>query len=1169
VKLKKVEIKGFKSIAKKISLTLSDGVTCIAGPNGCGKSNFIDAIRWALGEQSIRSLRAGSMSDVIFSGTQDTYQGSMAQVTLEFIRDGGYFPKSLEGFDEVSISRRLYRTGESVYSINNVKCRLKDITDIFLDTGLDRHGYAIIEQGKVKDIIQSKPEDIRYLIEEAAEVGKFRVKRADAMKRLEATSNNLERIRDLLSEVSRQKDDLRTQANKAKRYQVVRSEINDLTRHLWASELNAITALKRGLEEEKQQLNEQIRAFEGQHKEYVSLMGSYTSRQAAIKEKIDAASHSLNEANSRALVAQRDIDANQERKKDITATLEMLRTRVDQLKGAAEKARQECEEGRASLRTISDEMARIQDELAAGQEGAEEHYRHYKALEDDYNQGRAELFDAIGHARAIAQRLSSMNTRYHEVLSSTKKRTDDLAQIREKRDGLSSTLKDLEQSMEGIRDVQGEIEGVLQSLGDEAEALTKTIEKETHRVVGMEKDHAQLSAKISMLERIINAGSRVVARESGRSNGTRKVVDTLRVHDGFEETVGRSMGEALDFVIIDDHAQVPDLLMREDASPGYILKRPHLSSIMEQAPAAGNGVIGPLKACMDAQEGFEDIVSALAKDMWVVEDIHCALSLWKQGQRSSSFVTKEGFIVEPTGAIRTTTGMTKYAESLKAKAEKEELSQQAASLEKEIEAARTRLEDFKTGLASLNRKRTDANQQAEVLKRELMAFADTRNETLRELERITEREDSYARDIAGWEEMAQRLQRDISDITAQKEQKDGEIETYQRRIKSLDETRQAAKDVYERAQGALQAHVSKVNELKVAHASRMERTQGIEENLAKMHQEIEKDNLRIEELKRTESSIETALSKSLADLSRAQQDIRELDGVREELLPEFEEVSDTLQSLGESRDQCRESIDHLEKNRNSLMLKEKEQEIAFTMSRERLESRFGKDLPDVPDSFSPHDAREKIAVLEKRIERMGQINFASIDAYDNVQARWDDLHRQYEDIVQASTRLKEVISNIERQSTKAFMATFKQVRENFQEIFTTIFGGGTADIVLMEHEGMEAGVEIFASPPFKRLKAMTLLSEGEKTLCALSFIFALFKVRPSPFCILDEVDAPLDDSNVIRFNRLIRSFSTDSQFIIVTHNRYTMEMADIIYGVTFDVPGISKVVSMVLQDMDG
>jgi chromosome segregation protein len=249
-----------------------------------------------------------------------------------------------------------------------------------------------------------------------------------------------------------------------------------------------------------------------------------------------------------------------------------------------------------------------------------------------------------------------------------------------------------------------------------------------------------------------------------------------------------------------------------------------------------------------------------------------------------------------------------------------------------------------------------------------------------------------------------------------------------------------------------------------------------------------------------------------------------------------------------------------------MLLKNKEFEIAYAMNLERMEGRFGGGIPEIPETFDALQARQRVGELEDRIEKMGQINFASLEAFEQAQQRWEDLHRQYEDIVRASSRLKEVISNIERQSIKSFNATFVKVKENFQEIFTAMFGGGKADLVLDEGDEIEAGIVIFASPPFKRLRAMSLLSEGEKTLCAISFIFALFKVHPSPFCILDEVDAPLDDANVIRFNRLIRSFSNDSQFLIVTHNRYTMETADILYGITFDVPGISKVVSMVLDE---
>ncbi len=1167
--MKKVEIKGFKSLAKKTVLALSDGVTCIAGPNGCGKSNLIDAIRWTLGEQSIRSLRAGSMSDVIFSGTQDEHPGSMAQVTLEFVRDGGYFPKTLDGFDEVSISRRLYRTGESVYSINGVKCRLKDITDLFLDTGLDRHGYAIIEQGKIKDIIQSRPEDIRYLIEEVAEVGKFRIKRAEAIKRLEATSSNLERIKDVLTEVSRQKDDLKAQANKAHRYQLVRSEINELTRNLWAHELHAIAAARTGIEQESLEVVRQIEAFEKQHQEYTRVLGSYSARLADAKEQIDAATKELNEVQSRMLLIQGDIDTNQERRKDIRATLDMLAARTEQTFSAMQESQQELEVVENALRTLSGEMEQLEGELAAGQEQEELLFRAYKVLEDDYSQGRAGLFDAIGQARAMEQRLSSMKTRYQEVLTNTRKRTDDLIEIKKKKKSFQERLGDLDGTLEDTRHAREAIESTLQTLGHETAALSTRIEEDVQSVVGMEKEYAQLGAKISMLERMIHSGAKDPGRTPASANGHRKVSDMLMVHAGFEEAVGRSMGESLDFVIIQDHEELRELLLKDQAGPGYIPKRPHLGGRVEHALPRGSGIIGPLCDCMEAQAGFEDVVSALSRDMWVVEDIHCALMLWNQGLRSCSFVTKDGMVLEPTGIVRTTAEMAKYAESLKAKAEKQQLTEQMHLLEGEITAAKERLAGLKARLVDLNREKSEHAAKGDGLNREMAKLSESRNETLRDLERIGERENSYVRDISGWEEMAEKLKDDLSDLSSQKELVDGQIEHNQALIKTLDDRKEAAKAVYEDARATIRNRTSRLNELKVAFASRGERSQGIRANLDKMRQETGKDHERVEGLRQTEASIGEALERAGAELSRLKKECSRLEEARGQLIPEFDELADTRRTLAESSDQCKETIDHLEKTRNSYLVRQKEQEIAYSMSLERLEARFGKGLPEVPESFRPEETREKVAVLGNRIERMGQINFASIDAYENVQARWDDLHRQYEDIVQAGTRLKEVISNIERQSTKAFMATFEKVKVNFQEIFTTIFGGGTADIVLMENEGMDSGVEILASPPFKRLKAMTLLSEGEKTLCALSFVFALFKVRPSPFCILDEVDAPLDDANVVRFNRLIRTFSQDSQFIIVTHNRYTMEMADIIYGVTFDVPGVSKVVSLVLQDMEG
>ncbi len=1164
--MKRIEIRGFKSIAKKSSLPVADGVTCIAGPNGCGKSNIIDAVRWALGEQSNRSLRAGSMSEVIFSGTQDAPPGSMAEVVMEFARDGGYFPKSLDGFDEVSISRRLYRTGESIYSLNGVRCRLKDITDLFLDTGLDRHGYAIVEQGKVKDIIQSRPEDIRYLIEEAAEVGRFRFKRADAIKRLEATAVNLERVRDLLTEVSRQRDELKSQANKARRYQNLRSEINSLTKMLWASEILKITGKKEKLDEMLREVRQQEESFHRQHEEYTRAMAGFDAKLSVVRGKMDEIRRAIEDTRSRELLAEGEIEANTNRARDISSTIEMLQSRIGQMTRETGDLREKSEQDRNRLEKLSRDIALIEEEMDSRHQHLESVEKEFGSVEGEYNQKRAQLFDAIGHSRATQQRISSMETRQREAETNARKRRADLSELGAQKASLEAKYVELEEEYAQARSRAESLGEKIQLLSEGMRELQSRIEDTAHTQAGLEKTHAQLLAKISMLERIILAGTMPPPRNLSTSNGTRRVADALRARSGFEETVGLSLGKALDYLIVQDHDEILKLGRIEDGGPGYIPRRPHLNGRPTGAGPQGEGVVACLEELVEAHEGYEDVVHALSGDMWVVEDIHCAFSFWKQGMRSCTFVTRDGVILEPTGVVRTTAEMAKYAEGLKAKAEKEEFSRQEIALGREIVSAKERLARLRQEMQRLREDQEQAGSEERSLREKTATLSEKKNAASREVERISEREQSYRRDIEMWEEMVRKVESDLADIHTQKQELDQQIESMQVEVKGLDEKRAAARQRLQSARDAISAHAQRTGELKVAAAATRQRLQGIEEQLEGISRQISQDTGKKEELVKTHATVQDALEESRNQLQTLKDQAGKQREALENATPEHEELADALAALTQSRDECRETMASLEKKRNEILLKTREQEIALTMSNERFASRFsGEELPAVAEDFSPDDARQKVEALEGRIEKMGQINFASLDAFEHVQARWDDLHRQYEDIVQASARLKEVIANIEKQSVKAFTETFEQVKYHFQELFTAMFGGGKADLVLLDGNSPDSGVEILACPPFKRLKSMSLLSEGEKTLCALSFIFALFKVRPSPFCILDEVDAPLDDANVVRFNRLIRTFACDSQFIIVTHNRHTMEMSDILYGVTFDEPGISKVVSMSLQ----
>jgi chromosome segregation protein len=1165
--LSRVEIRGFKSIAKKTALVIADGVTCIAGPNGCGKSNIIDAIKWCLGEQSARSLRASSMGDVIFSGTQDVGPNSLASVTLEFTRDGGHFPASLDGFDQVSVSRKLFRSGESEYLLNNVKCRLKDITDLFLDTGLHKNGYAIIEQGWVKDIIQSKPEEIRYLIEEAAEVGRFRVKRTEALRRLESTSRNLERIKDLLNEVTRQRNELKSQANKARKYQELRAQANELSRMVAAGDLRNISALKDVLEAEIRDMDARLLAHEEGLADLSGKAKEHEETSNRLRADMETLASSLKAAESKEFLARREIESSRSRVKDISSTIEMLKQGTEEDKKSIEEEQARSLELKKELEDLSLEIREMEGVLKADEAAHGDLVKEYEVLEHEYHEKRTELFNAIGEVRSLEQRISEIGSRRKEAAANMKKREQDLVSLAAAAGTVGKDITALDEElsrMQGKRPVLQEEIGELALLMEES---GRRIEEDTQRLIALDKSQVEIRAKLSVLGRIVEPAP--VAPDEAQQNGNRKVSDILSVQSGFEEAVGKSIGSALDFLIFRDHEDILSHEGLKKKCPGFVIERPHIENHIGGPPPDSLGILGPLAKFIKTKDGYQDIAHALSRNMWVVEGMEHALSLWGKGHRSCSFVTRDGMILESTGVIRTAQEHTKYAEVLKAKTEIHELSGKMESLEKQISLLKTELDTAKNSIRELKTRHADKFSGLSTLDRDIASRMEKRDRLSAQQGRVFDQEKSLKADIGQIEGLLKKLDADLTEAVVRKASLEGERAKKESVVKDLDEKKLFAKQSLTKAQESLQTRSGHLNEQKILAATKEERIRTLEGALIRRKEDIEKDFRRIDELAGTRAMVEKAMVGAEKGLENTKEEISRLRASHEGLLPEYEKALNLLRSAQENSRSIRSAMEQMEKARGDLLLKNKEYEIAYAMNLERMEARFGEGIPEIPGDFDPEKAREEIASLDERIEKMGQINFASIEAFDHAQARWDDLHRQYEDIVRASTRLKEVISSIERQSIKAFTATFNQVKQNFQEIFTTIFGGGKADIVLTEGEEMDAGVEIFASPPFKRLKAMSLLSEGEKTLCAISFMFALFKVNPSPFCILDEVDAPLDDANVIRLNRLIRIFSRDSQFIIVTHNRHTMEIADILYGVTFDVPGISKVVSMVMETGQG
>ncbi|MEN6472664.1 MAG: AAA family ATPase, partial [Syntrophaceae bacterium] len=529
----RVEIKGFKSVAKKTVLSFPGAITCIAGPNGCGKSNVVDAIRWALGEQSARAMRAGSMGDVIFAGTQDVPGSSLASVTLDFARVGGSFPKELDGFNEFSIARRLFRSGESIYTINDIRCRLKDITDLFLDTGLDRQGYAIIEQGRVKDVILAKPEDIRHILEEVAEVGKFRVKRGEAIKRLEATQGNLERIKDLLQEVGRQRDTLKAQAGKAKRYQVLRDKINTQTQLVWSEELDGIKRKKDGLDDEVLVIDKGILEVDEGLTEQNTRLGEINTRLMALKEDMDRVGAELQAAKARHALVRSEREACEVRLADMQTTI----TRSSQHRQASEQENQaalaEIEAGTRELEELGRRLKAVMEDFDRHKAQADTCQTRFSAVAADYDTKRAELFDAIGQVRSVEQRIGFLRQRREEVAANIAKRTQELAAMSTEEETLRAELESLTTHSLKHTDYISQRRERVRQLKDEQAELLAGLERDSQHLIALEKRHTELATKITMLGRIVKGAHG--AQPNTASNGFKRVADAMDVQAGFEE----------------------------------------------------------------------------------------------------------------------------------------------------------------------------------------------------------------------------------------------------------------------------------------------------------------------------------------------------------------------------------------------------------------------------------------------------------------------------------------------------------------------------------------------------------------------------------------------------------------------------------------------------------
>jgi chromosome segregation protein len=1199
MKIKKIEICGFKSFVDKTTLVFDHDVTCVVGPNGCGKSNIVDAIRWAMGEQSAKNLRGRGMEDVIFNGSESRGPHGMAEVTLTFDNTGGAAPAEYRDYAEISVTRRLYRGGESDYLINKTPVRLMDVTNFFLGTGVGKRAYSIIEQGRIGFIVSAKPEDRRYLIEEAAGITKFKARKKAAEKKIEQTRQNLLRVSDIVAEIEKNLASLRRQAQKAERYREYRHEMKDLELTVASQQFFEWTAK-----------HKMVRAqLEQRHTEAEALRHSYGTSEA-------------------------ELEAERVRMEEVVGTLERLQTRAyeldnelklaqNQIDNAAQRLNDLAQSERVALRDIEEverqrtELQRECEEIAHAvepmKEAAEREAARLLEVNDEYERRKREADEAsvsVSSARAHVNEAGVRVARMEAILEGFERRKDEnrkrATSLEQEKENLRARGENLEEEiaavlarMEGLRSGKEQTAATQTELQQSLERLREQIRGSDVRVETLRTQLGDARSRLRSLEDIhqkfegVGAGVRAVMKhvkspEIAQAGVLGLVADRIDCPHEYSQALAASLSHELQHVVIRETASAAEVVRfltqkqlgratfvpqspRRDGRDGRDGRADADRESVASVLAHDAEVVGCLVDLVSYSPEDQALVRHLLDDVWVVESLGAATRLYEQGVNVLMFVTRDGDVVRRDGSVSGGRGEDVGAHRLEMKREMKDLHEKIARLDDELTQAVHHHKELRTQIADhqarLDAARSGAHEaelavvqaQGELArKQEERKRSDERQsrllqeiESLRNTLSVADGEEVAARDEIA---EAQRQKSDGQAVLAERETElAAKIESAEAQAKVVTEVRVRAAEAKQRLQHA-EMTLHRLTRSLVELGAREERLRGDVEQAREQQREIQ-------------TTMEQRRSEMSDNAQRAMAAQQEVAQARAAYDAEKERLSARELQLRDMR----ASLDSINADLTQLSVQDKEIESGLRHLIAQVEERHRVDLARVVGDYHLRDIADDVVLrrideLKRLIERMGEINLLAIEEFEEQSKRYEYLQGQKVDLEQALEQLDKAIRQMNRESKRLFAETFDAINSGFQRVFPRMFGGGRGELRLTNPDDLlESGVEIVAQPPGKRLGAIELMSGGEKALTAVSLIFAIFQFKPSPFCLLDEVDAPLDEANVGRFSDAIREMTAHSQFIVISHSKRTMESADVLYGVTMETPGISKIVSVELK----
>ncbi len=1182
MKIKKLELSGFKSFVDRTILHFDHDVLGIVGPNGCGKSNIVDAIRWAMGEQSARHLRGRSMEDVIFNGSETRAPHDFAEVTLTFENDDpAEMPLEYKEYAEIAVTRRLYRTGDSEYLINKTQVRLRDVTDLFLGTGAGTKAYSIVEQGKVGLIVSAKAEDRRLLIEEAAGITKFKSRKKQAEKKMELTQQNLLRVGDIVAEIDRNLASLKRQAAKAERYVTYRRELEDLQLHEASHrylELVGWTKLEGGEVERLTQDSEQVR-------------GELAAREAelevarlevhAAEERLDAAQNEAFGADNAVRAEEAAIERARDRMTALSQREQQAQGEKSEMSEQAARLASERDVVATEVEALAGEEAQQAEGIAAEETKLAEHVGAHAAADARVTEHRHSIATARADIASSEAKLAGFERRCGEMAARLEKvrlerESLELAQVEHVARGaeLARSLEDLRAGRTTsaaekarLEERMLELKALLQTQERALEESKTELSRKRSRAHALEEMHARLEG--------VGAGTRALV-------GTRDacieglVADRLEAPAQLTQALAGLLGPRLQHVVVNDIVRGQELLdalaQGNHGRATIVPQHPSYVAGTQAELPQDEGVVARLVDGLRFAPEDEALVRALVGDAIVVRERACALRL-REGGVFAALVTLDGTVLHEDGSVSGGQGDALAAGMIDGKRETRELSEAIARLDAavthQLEALHaSRAELAQTG-AALDTARHEAHAREIALvttEKDLQKTEGQIEQVGRRLEALTGEEGELSRSIeeAGFERAT--AEQVLEEARARVESASSELSSAEVAL------------LEERERLDVQRHT--VTACKVAIAGTREKlaaAQGTAARLTRSAEELSERARRLDEelVDNARAFGETAaqmvghreqLQSALDRASLAQETLTFVRGEFEQLRAGLLEREGSLKDLRARVDALREEL-----GQHELRLREKQialEHVLAGVSEKFRGLRLQRVVGDYHMRPAPDDeSRARIEDLARLIERMGSVNLDAMREHAEAEERFTFYTTQKADLEKALGDLTRAIQQMNRESRRLFEETFAAVNQRFTEIFPRMFRGGRAELRLTNPEDMlETGIEIVAQPPGKRLSSIELMSGGEKALTAVALIFAIFQIKPSPFCILDEVDAPLDEANVARYNEVVRSMTDRSQFILITHVKRTMQMVDVLYGVTMPEAGVSKIVSVKMNE---